>query len=306
MNKNVLIVLVGGFVIAVLVALLMQAALSGGKEAVATVTEEPRVMVVVASRSLKVGEELSNDNMRWQSWPENAVFSGAIVRKGDSRPLDMISGKVRRELGAGEPILKSALAPESANFLSASLGAGMRAVAIPVTATTMAGGFIGPGDYVDVILTYQYRMSNPNGDPIAQDVISQSINRLATETILQNVRVLAIDQNVNKSDERVRVGKTATLEVDLRGAEAIALARRMGDIGLVLRRLGDDVIVNREELGPVTTDERLTQIYDDIMGEVQRRRSGYANTPGEISAGQNGNNVRIYTGGTVQQISIVP
>ncbi|MCB9990820.1 MAG: Flp pilus assembly protein CpaB [Rhodospirillales bacterium] len=302
MNRNVMIVLAGGFLIAVLVALLVQASLSGGKSAEpVAVAEVPKVQIVVAAKDLSIGTELSDENMKWQDWPKDAVFPGAVAREDDKQVSEMISGRLRRVIKAGEPIVESALVPETeGNFLAASLAPDMRAFAIDVKAATAVGGFVGPGDYVDVLLTYRQniRYRGENSDAV-QNMIEMNIDDMATETILQNVKVLAVDQTAMRDEEEggVKVGKTVTLEVNYQGAEVLALATKYGDLSLALRRLGDEKIIT--EKPPVTTDARLTNIYDEVMKEISQ-------TSGQDYSGQSSKVVRIYRGGGVEEISVRP
>lgn len=299
MNRNVMIVLAGGFLIAVLVALLVQAGLSGAKkEAPAAAVEESKVQIAVASKDVKVGTELSDDNMKWQDWPQRAVFPGAIVREGDKKPSEAIAGKLIRDLKTGEPVMQSALvSPTAGNFLAASLDEGMRAVAISVNASSMVGGFVGPGDYVDVLLTYR-RNINYDGpeNPEIDNMIERNLDRHATETILQNVKVLAIDQSAMRGEDgKVKVGKTVTLAVDYKGAEILAVAMEMGSLSLSLRRLGDETVLN--EKPPVTTDARITKIYDEVYSEMTKLQD---------SSGQNSKIVRIYRGDAVEDLPVRP
>src|SRR5689334_23209060 len=121
MNRNVMIVLGGGFLIAVLVALLVQASL-GSKKKQEPVKEEPRVQIVVAAADLPVGTELTEANIKYQEWPATGIFPGAIKREGDKKALDMVSGRLLRPLAAGEPVVKSALVKDTeGNFIAASL-----------------------------------------------------------------------------------------------------------------------------------------------------------------------------------------
>ncbi len=297
MNRNLMIVLAGGVLVAVLVALLVQASLSGSKKEVVAVKEEPRVQIAVASRDLSMGAELSDSNMKWQDWPENAVFPGAIVKKDNKKPADMVGGRLRRNIADGEPIVESALVPASkGNFVAATLGEGMRAIAVDVNAAKAAGGFIGPGDFVDIILTYKEKIKYDGpSNPMIDDMIELNIDKLATETILQNIRVLAVDQATKRDDEKIKVGKTVTLEVDLRGVETLALAGEMGELSLALRRLGDKKIY--EKTGPVLTDKRLTNITDEVymeMGKMQK------------TTGQMANIVRVYNGNVMEKVSVSP
>jgi pilus assembly protein CpaB len=123
---------------------------------------------------------------------------------------------------SGEPIKDGKIAIVGQGFMSAILPKGRRAVATRISAETSAGGFILPRDRVDVILTEE----NDKG--------------ISSETILTNVRVLAIDQTVEEKDgEKVVVGETATLELLPQQSEVLATAQRQGVLSLVLRSLED-------------------------------------------------------------------
>lgn len=291
MNKNILIVLGGAVAVALLVAVLVQVSLGGKSEGPA----EERVMVLVATKNLRIGHELSADDMRWQSWPKGSAFSGAVIRaSNEQKPLDALNGRLRRDVSEGEPILRNALLGESkGNFVAASLEPGMRAVAIKVSAESMVGGFVSPGDFVDVILTYKDSVRSNDDDPRVQMMIELNLEKMATETILQNVRVLAIDQMATKAadEEKVKIGKTVTLAVNVQDAEKLALAAEMGDLTLALRGVGDDKIVARE--WPVISDARLTKIGDEVYGEYDKFKK---------EAGINTNIVRIYNGDQAQNI----
>jgi len=110
------------------------------------------------------------------------------------------------------------------------LPSGMRAVAMEISPESAAGGFILPEDHVDVVLTRH--------DKAAER--TTGIEKLVTETILRNVRVLAIDQAVEEKDgQKVVVGKTATLELTSPQAETLALSHQIGTLSLALRSLAD-------------------------------------------------------------------
>lgn len=297
MNRNVLIVLVGGVLIALLVGVLVSATLGGPKQEVASaVVEVPKVDIVVAVKALPVGAELSADNMKWQKWPKDAVFPGAVVRKGDGAIDEALNGRLSRAVAEGEPLTKAALVSETkGNFLAASLEDGMRAVAIDIKAGSAVAGFAGPGDYVDVILTYKASIGVDRGDEELTELVGRNLDRWATETILQNVRVLAVDQKYERDDEEVKVGKTVTLEVDRKGAEVLSLAAEMGTLGLALRKLGDEA--QEKDMGPVTTDARITNIFDEVYDQIDGL---------EEKSGRDGRGVRVYNGEVVVRQSVMP
>ncbi|NCC21516.1 MAG: Flp pilus assembly protein CpaB [Alphaproteobacteria bacterium] len=303
MNKNILIVLAGGLVIAILVAVLVQASLKDDAPQV-QIKEEDRVQIVVAAKDLKAGKELGADDLRWQAWPKAAVFSGAIVRQKDEKPLDVVSGRLARSLSADEPVMASAILKTDANYLAATLPKGMRAIAFSVKADTMAGGFVTPGDHVDIIMTF--RPVVPSGNPEEQRIIDRNINKLAAETILQNVKILAVDQRASRGEAAALVGRTVTVQVSAMDAEKIALAADVGELILALRGIGDDAPIVRE--WPVVTDARLTNIIKDLqtdMLDARRASMSSRRTPVPVanSAGENTRNVRIYNGDIISDIS---
>ena len=172
-----------------------------------------------------VGEQLE-----WQSWPSDGVNENFITREGDPEALEKYKGSVARiAMYSGEPLRKSKLIGEGQSFMSSILPTGYRAVATQIGADTSAGGFILPNDYVDVIMT---RRSDA----------AATTSGFVTETILKNIRVLAIDQAIQEDEEgrRVKVGETATLELTPQQAEIITVAQQMADrLTLSLRSLVD-------------------------------------------------------------------
>ena len=182
------------------------------------------VEILVAKTDIGVGRAVSPENLAWQAWP--AKVAGPLFIKRTARPnaIDELKGSVARSpFVVGEPIREQKLVKaDGSGFLSAILPAGMRAVSTEISAETGAGGFILPNDYVDVLLTR------------AQD------EHFVSETVLRNVRVLAIDQTIEEKDgQKVVVGKTVTLELLPRQTEVLALSRRRGNLSLALRSLAD-------------------------------------------------------------------
>ncbi len=291
MNKNLLIVLGGAVVVAVLVAVLVQ--ITVGKPEPVVVQEEAKVEILVAAKNLKMGDELVAGDMRWQSWPKGALFAGAVVRQEGQKPEDVFQGRLSRNVPQDEPLTKLVLVSESkGNFVAASLGAGMRAVAIEVSASAMVGGFIGPGDFVDVVLTYKQTIRPDKEDVLAQQLVARNLDKMATETIVQNVKVLAVDQQATRpEDDKIHVGKTVTLEVSVQDSEKIALSQELGALTLSLRGVGDDKIV--EKTWPTISDVRLTTVDDEIYEEYNREKNG---------AGISSNIMRIYNGDSVTAV----
>ncbi|MAE50991.1 MAG: Flp pilus assembly protein CpaB [Micavibrio sp.] len=294
MNKNVIIVLIGAVIVAVLMAVLVQMMLGDKKEEVVAVKEEPKSEILIAAKDLGIGRELREGDLKWQTWPKNNLFAGAIVRKESQSPEEALEGRLRRDVAEGEPVMASyMLGQTKGNLVAASLEPGQRAVSIQVSATTMVAGFLAPGDFVDVILTYQQSVTVEGDDPLLKEVVRQGLNRTAVETILENVKVLAVDQSAQRSaeEERIKVGKTVTLALDVEETEKIVLAQQMGALTLVLRGVGDDAPIQRK--WPITSDARLVNADDEILAEYQKLKN---------ESGIQTNNVRIYSGGAVQVV----
>ncbi|MGV8840973.1 MAG: Flp pilus assembly protein CpaB [Bauldia sp.] len=182
--------------------------------------------VLVAGRDIPVGTTISEDDLSWQPWPRTAIAETYIRRSELADGTASLIGTIARStLFAGEPITDAKLASTNGAFLAALLPTGMRAVAVSISVDTGAGGFILPNDRVDVIMTRR----DPNSE------------RYITETILQNVLVLAIDQAVEEQNGLpVVIGRTATLELSAEQSEIITVAQQMGDrLALALRSLAD-------------------------------------------------------------------
>lgn len=293
MNKNILIVLGGAVLAAVLVAVLVQVTLGGKKSGP---IEGDAQEVLVAAKDLKKGSELGEGDTRWQAWSEDTLFKGAIIRDGDEEPEDALTGRIERSFSRGEPLLRRDILKEStANFVVARLKEGERAVSIKVNAEDMVAGFITPGSFVDVILTYRQRIDIEDDSPEVQTMLALNIDNIATETILENIRVLAIDQKAEvEEDDKIKVGKTVTLAVPIRHAEVLALASELGEITLAMRGIGDDA---KNDDAPAITDARLTSIATEIFKKYEELKK-------DSSTGVRANTVKVYNGAQVQNIPV--
>jgi pilus assembly protein CpaB len=188
--------------------------------------------ILVAKADIAMGQALSPGDIQWQAWPA-ATATGNFIRRTD-RPaaIDDLAGNIARApFATGEPIREAKLVNATgAGFMAAVLPSSMRAVSTQISPETGAGGFILPNDRVDVILTHRDREAEKQAGGEVQ----------TSETILSNVRVLAIDQNVQEKDgQKVVVGKTATLELSPRESETLVLAQRLGSLSLALRSITD-------------------------------------------------------------------
>jgi pilus assembly protein CpaB len=192
------------------------------------------VDVLVASADIPMGQSLKANDIRWLPWPADSAPNGVIKRTEIPNGLEETTGSIARSsfLG-GEPIRREKLIKaDGSGFMSAILPSGMRAVAISIDTrgATSAGGFILPNDRVDVLRTYRDDESSRAG----------GVDVHLSETILSNIRVLAIGQNIQeRNGEKVVTGETATLELTPQQAELITLAQKVGQLSLALRSLAD-------------------------------------------------------------------
>jgi pilus assembly protein CpaB len=193
------------------------------------------VDILVAKSDLPRGQTLSPNDVSWQAWPATTA-AGNFIRKSDRpKALENLTGMiVRAPFVAGEPIREVKLVnSKGSGFMAAILPSGMRAVATQISPESGVGGFILPNDRVDVIMT-----------PRSKDDSGER----TSETILRNIRVLAIDQNVEeKNGQKVVVGKTATLELTPGQAETLALSHQIGVLSLSLRSIADGTLEEKTD-----------------------------------------------------------
>jgi pilus assembly protein CpaB len=193
----------------------------------------PAAEVLVAATDLRLGTKLSESQLKWLPWPADGLGKDMIVREKAPNGLAQSVGAVVREtFVANEPINKDKLVQTDAGYLAAILPEGKRALAISIDqrGSNSAGALILPNDHVDVIRVFK--------DPRASK--SQGAEVFSSETLLQNIRVLAIGPNIEeKNGGRVAVGETATLELGPDEVNTIALAQRSGTLTLALRSVAD-------------------------------------------------------------------
>ncbi|MBB4798077.1 pilus assembly protein CpaB [Brevundimonas bullata] len=259
-------------------ALVVRAMGSSGEPtavAVAAVEARPMAKVLVAAKDLEPGRRLTDGDLSWKDWPVDelnplfitdgsvpvpaAASPDAEAKPADAKAemakkaegaaarvtraatdmatggakADYIGAVVREPILAGEPIVgRKIVRAGDGGYMAAYLEPGMRAMAIRVTVETAAGGFILPGDRADVLLTREVK--TPGGSA------GSETTKFVAATVMQNVKVLAIDQNTRAAEnEQAVVGATATLEVSGRDAEVLALAKSEGELSLVLRSYAD-------------------------------------------------------------------
>ena len=237
MDVKKLALLVGALVIAVVTAFMAKNMFAGAgaqqaAAAPAAVPVGPKVLV--AKKALPVGTIVDADSFTYQPWPKELMQTAYYIDGSpDSNQGALYGQVVRYPITAGQPVTRGSLVgPQDRGFLAAALGAGMRAVTVPVNQSTGVAGFVFPGDHVDMVLTQQVE---GGGDGPALKV---------SETIVRNIRVLATDQRTTDKDKdgkiEVKTFANVTLEVTPRIAEKIAVAQSMGTLSLSLRSIADN------------------------------------------------------------------
>ena len=224
--------------------------------------------VLLAAREMQFGTVLADPDLRWQIWPKASPIQGVIRKSTSPKAIEELRGGiVRGTFAAGEPIRTDRVVKgPTAGLMSTMIGSGMRAVAINIDASgdRSAGGFIQPNDRVDVLRTFRDDEASKQGQG---DV-------MVTQTILSNVRVLAIGQTMGQSQDGkpVVIGGNATLELDPKQSELVVLAQRTGQLSLVLRSLMDAIKPQAAEtVVPTAEDKTMTVVRFGIPSQLRSR-----------------------------------
>lgn len=204
--------------------------------------------IVVATAPLRFGTEMNARNLREVPWPDNAIPDGAFA----SIDALISAGKrmVLTAIAENEPILASKITgPGQRATLSAVLTPGKKAVTVRVNDIDGVAGFVLPGDRVDIFLTRSVTSERGGNTNSSSDVV------------LQNMRVLAIDQIADDRIDKPAVVKAVTLEVEMAEGQKLSLAASLGTLTLALRQAGD------------TAAQPSRQITADDLGKVQKKDS---------------------------------
>lgn len=233
-------------------AVFLMRGLLGAPDSRAVVAEAeqqaPSAAVLTAARDLAAGERLTAADLAWTEWPESAASPAFVVQSAQPDAMEIYSEAiVRAPIAAGEPIMATTVVRTGdAGFMAAMLTPGMRAVSVPISAETGVGGFIlPPDDRVDVMVTREY--VDPDSETGQVEY--------ATETILNNVRVLAIDQTPQaETGVSTILGSVATLELTPAEAEILNQGMASGTISLALRSVADATPQGPEDRAVVVSE----------------------------------------------------
>lgn len=227
--------------------------------------------VLVIARDVPAGSALSADDLRYESWPKSAAAERLVTRRGGEDAKAQFVGTIaRRPLVEGEPVSPATtFRAEGAGVLAGLLSPGRRAMSIAVTSPTGVSGFVTPGDRVDVVLVTDLRKVEEGQQPQGEGGSSLMV-RFGAETVLSDVRVLAIDQQISRNRDGSAIqGKTATLEVTPKQAEILTVAGQLGALQLSLRPQqgdGDAVAVSAGEALDFTADLEAGKVLQAAVG----------------------------------------
>jgi len=209
--------------------------------------------VAVAAVPLDYGMEVTPEKIRFVDFPIGSIPPGSYRTLNELLP----AGKKRvtlRPMQVNEPILASKITGEGQNAsIAALLPDGKRAAAVRINDVSGVAGFIQPNDAVDVLITRQANTTNADVQ--------------LTDVLLQNVRVIAIDQDAKGADGKPAIAKTATLEVDPIDAQKLALAQQVGQLSLVLRKPGE------EQNNPAVETVSLGDLRYNLYGGARYNRA---------------------------------
>jgi pilus assembly protein CpaB len=226
MRGSRLLILAGAAILAV-VAILLALRYQGQDPAAPKAA--PQRTAVIALKPIKFGENLTPENIAEKPWPAD-LPEGAFTAKAEALSVDPVGNVPRmamRPIAVNEVVMRSAVSGEASRLSSSPLlGPNMRAVAVPLSEATGAGGFVQPGDRVDLFLIRKLE-GDANNTSIA-------------DLLVQNVRVLAVGQIADTTREEAVVVRTATLELSPPQAQKVALAQNVGVITVALRSNADD------------------------------------------------------------------
>lgn len=234
MRSNVVVMLLLAVVFGVAAVFLSNIWLSSQQVSASVAVSQPTTnTVVVASMPLKFGDRLSTENLREIPWSAPAIPDGGFRTVRELLDSQEGGRQVLAAFVANEPILSWKITgPGQKATLSAVIDQGMTAVSIRVNDTAGVAGFVLPGDRVNVLLTRADK--------------GQSY----VDVLLQNIRILAIDQTTDESKDNPQLVKTVTVEVSLYDAQKLTLAAGVGSLSLALRQVGDgDQVASRVTLG---------------------------------------------------------
>ena len=270
-NMRSIVLITAAIVVAGITAFVARSLVSTPEVTQTTIVQqvESEIQILVSTKDIQTGYFLKKDDLEWQSWPGDNINDNYTRKESDATAISQMEtflGSVAKApIAAGEPILNGRVVkPGARGFMAAVLKPGYRAVSISINSRTGISGFIFPGDTVDVLLTHSV---------VEEDTGQEENTQIqATETVLEDIRVLAIDTQMTNETNTPSIGKIATFEVSPKQAQKIALMTRMGELSLALRSLAveeeNDKIVQTANVSTpnVTYADEVSRVIAEQTG----------------------------------------
>jgi pilus assembly protein CpaB len=233
----------------------------------------PQKSILFARAAISRGHILKPSDLTARPWPVAEITDDYVVA-GTGPEKSLVGAVAREPIEAGEPIIKTKIVvPGDRGFLAAVLQPGMRAVSVPVDATSDVSGFVFAGDRVDILITLPLPQDATNGN---------GYQHKAAETVLRDVRVIAIDQRLdNNKDGQAVIARNVTFEVTPKQSEIIAVAADIGKLSLSLRSLATVKSQKSAVVAPVDAGDGIRAGDFTLDSEVSQL------LPKPFSAGQN-------------------
>jgi pilus assembly protein CpaB len=247
-----LMLLAAAMGLSLITALIVRGWVENSRQAAApVVVEAPKVgtMVLVAAKPLPAGHFIKDEDLKWQSWPDDNLSPTYLLQGAIT--TDAIVGSVARAgIAAGEPITDERIVKKGdRGFLAAIVTPGYRAITVTMTSNAGLSGLVIPGDRIDVLLT----VTAPNETKDAPD-------RKFTETVMQDIRVLAVDQRISDQSDDSVMARTATLEVTPKQAEMVTLMQELGKMSMTLRSVGTAENDAQPHMPTLTSDNEAMSV----------------------------------------------
>lgn len=243
------------------------------------------VNILIAKQNLPSGLIMQPGHVEWQAWPEDGVAKSYIL-EGRDMLADVLGAVVRGGIIVGEPITAGRVIKRGARgFMAAVLRPGMRAVSVRMKPDTSVSGFIKPGDRIDLLVTHSV-VPAQSANPIRHTVV---------ETILSDLKVIAIDQSSDDQGTAPLIFGTVTFEVTSKQAEIVTVAKRIGQLSMILRSLADPNVkanqaARRKNRRTTTWDSHASRVLPPVSGnsgqlEVVRGKTQEAAAIGGLGGG---------------------
>ncbi len=262
MPQNRSLIVLGFAILLGLAAVFIANSYLTGVEQQTEAVDKTMVRVAVARVPLEYGTAVTNENIRFVTWPRASLPAGTFA---STKGL-VVPGAPRvalRTIEVNEPIMQSKLSGEGGRAsISALLPEDKRAVAVRVSDVSGVAGFVLPGDSVDIFITREVA----DGDRSEQ----------VTDVLLQNVKVIAIDQNANDNANEPKVSKTATLEVEQVDAQKLVLGEKVGSLSLALRNVANQ---ETDAVQTVSIDDLQDGAYGGRYRSPSASYASYSPTP---------------------------